>query len=360
VHIEAQRIAIIKLGAIGDVVNSLPFVNRLRAGYPRSKITWVIAPIAHALVSGHRAVDEFLVIDVKQPGKWPEIVRELRAREFDLAIDLQRILKSGLITRATGAGARLGFDRARCKEQSWLFTNHKIAPNGNPGVTVEQYLEFADWLECPQSPPRFDLPVEPFEPPTREETRIVVNVGASKPANRWYTDKWARLCTRLVSELGATIHFTGGQQDTAEIEAVMRAMETGAAERSDTDVARRSNTDATRRSNTDAARLVSHAGKLSLKASAGLIASAHLFLGCDTGPLHIAVAVGTPVVALFGASDPRRTGPFGQSHGVVQEPAPCSPCRRRDCHVAGQPCMSRLSEERVFERARELLAPRQR
>ena len=341
-HIEAQRIAIIKLGAIGDVVNSLPFVNRLRAGYPRARITWVIAPIAHALVSGHRAADEFLVIDVKQPGKWPAIVRDLRAREFDLAIDLQRILKSGLITRATGAGARLGFDRARCKEQSWLFTNHKIAPNRAPGVTVEQYLEFADWLECPQIPARFDLPFEPCAAPLRGETRIVVNVGASKPANRWPTDKWARLCRRLVRELGATIHFTGGAQDAAEIEAVMHAIETGAVGLSDT----------------DAVRLVNQAGRLSLKASAGLIASAHLFIGCDMGPLHIAVAVGTRVVALFGASDPRRTGPFAQSLGIVNEPAPCSPCRRRDCHVAGQPCMSRLSEDRVFERARARLAER--
>lgn len=329
-----------KLGAIGDVVNSLPFVNRLRAGYPRAKITWVIAPLAHALVSGHPAVDEFLVIDVKRPGNWPGIVRALRAREFDLAIDLQRILKSGLITRATGAEVRLGFDRARCKEQSWRFTTHKIAPNSAPGVTVEQYLEFADFLACPRTPARFDLPFEPYAAAHVGETRIVVNVGASKPANRWSTDKWARLCARLVRELGATIHFTGGAQDAAEIQLVMRAIETT---KQPDDVS-------------GTPHLVDHAGKLSLKASAGLIASSRLFIGCDTGPLHIAVAVGTPVVALFGASDPKRTGPFGQSAGVVQEPAPCSPCRKRDCHVAGQPCMSRLSEDRVFERARSILA----
>src|SRR5439155_13620108 len=109
-RIEAERIAVVKLGAIGDVVNSLPFVNRLRAGYPGARITWIIAPLAHRLVEGHRAVDEFLVVDVEHPANWLGIVRELRARRFDLAIDLQRILKSALLTRATGARHRLGFD----------------------------------------------------------------------------------------------------------------------------------------------------------------------------------------------------------------------------------------------------------
>jgi ADP-heptose:LPS heptosyltransferase len=326
-----MNILIVKLGAIGDVVNSLPFVNRLRAGRPEARITWLIGPTAHALVSGHRAVDEFIVADLKRARAWPGIVRALRSRKFDLAIDLQRILKSGALVRASGAPERLGFDVARCKEGSHVFTNRKIAPNPSPGVTVEQYLEFDDFLDCPPQTPRFDLPFEPYPTPPPSELRVIVNVGATKSANRWYTPKWIDLSQRLVRELGATVHLTGGNVDAAET----RAIVAGAALR-------------------DGA-IVDHAGKLSLKASAGLIASARLFIGCDTGPLHVAVAVNTPVVALFGASDPRRTGPFGQLEHVVTHPVPCSPCRRRTCNVDGHPCMRDLDVELVLERARARL-----
>ena len=105
--------------------------------------------------------------------------------------------------RATGARTRLGFDRARCKEASWLFTNRRIPANPRPGVTVEQYLEFADALECPPGPPEWQLPYEPFAAPAQGERRVVVNVGASKPANRWQIESWARLCERLSTEWDA-------------------------------------------------------------------------------------------------------------------------------------------------------------
>ena len=328
-RIDAERIAIVKLGAIGDVVNSLPFLQRLRAGYPRAEITWILGPAPHALVAGHRAVDRFLVFDARDRATWLGFVRALRALRFDLVIDLQRILKSGVITRASGAPRRLGFDRARCKEASWLFTNLKIPPNANPGVTVEQYLEFADFLECPPRVPSWDLPFEPYAAPSDGKPRVVVNVGASKPANRWYPERWARVCEGLVEQCGAEVHLTGGKTDRAEVAEVLHAC---------------------------SAPVVDQAGRLTLAQSAGLIRSARLFVGCDTGPMHIAAAVGTPVLALFGAADPRRTGPFGAQHVVVTHPVPCSPCRRRHCNVDGHPCMAGIEPELVLARARELLA----
>jgi ADP-heptose:LPS heptosyltransferase len=332
VRFEAERIGIIKLGAIGDVVNSLPFVNRLRDAAPDARITWVIAPLSHALVAGHPAVDEFLVADVKQPGQWDAIVGGLRERRFDLVIDLQRILKSALLGLASGAPRRVGFDRARSKEGAWMFATHRIAPNPNPGVTVDQYLEFADFLGCPQTEPRFDLPVAPFPAAASGERRVVVHVGATKPANRWDLDKWTALCRRLVMDLGATVHLTGASAERAELERLVKTL--GAA----------------------GSGAFVHAGKLSLKETGGLIRSSRLFIGSDTGPLHMAVALGTPVVALFGAPDPRRTGPWRRPEAVLVHAVPCSPCRRRECNVAGHPCMRDLEVSTVFERARLHLA----
>lgn len=327
-RIPAERIVLVKLGAIGDVVNTLPFANRLRAGYPQARISWVIAPLSHALLEGHPSVDEFLVFDAQQPASWPRFVRELRARRPELALDLQRLIKSGLITRASGARSRLGFDRARCKEQSHLFTNLRIPPNPAPGVTVAQYLEFADFLECPPQTPTWKLPFTPFGGARPGERIVVLNIGASWSSKHWAHERWAELARRLGEELGASVHLSGGAQDrgaAAEIAALARVP------------------------------LVSHAGEFDLRQTAGLLASSELVISGDTGPLHMAVALGRPVVALFGAADPRRTAPFGRPDSVVRHPVECSPCRKRVCPVPGHPCMAGLTVAVVLAAARERL-----
>ena len=314
------RVCIVKLGAIGDVVNSLPFVNRLRDGWPRAHISWCIAPLAHSLVAGHPAVDEFLVLDLHRITRWPGYVRQLRRSRFDLVVDLQRIAKSALIARCTGAPRRLGFDRARSKEWSWVLMTECIAPREATGVTVEQYLEFADYLGLPPSEARWDLPQRPFERGPDCRPMVVINPGASKEANRWAPDRWAELCRRLIASHQARIVIAGGPEDRG----LARQLRELAG-----------------------VPLEDSCGHLSLVESAGLFAAADLFVGGDTGPLHMAVAVGTPTVALFGAADPGRTGPYGQGHGVIRQELPCAPCRKRRCPLAGHPCMSGLEVGRV-------------
>lgn len=316
-----HNVCIVKLGAIGDVVNCLPLLNRLRDAWPEARLSWVIAPLAHGLVRGHPAVDEFLELDVKQRSSWRPFVRELRSRRFDLVLDLQRILKSGLITRLSGAPRRMGFDRARCKELSWLFSNERLPANPHPGVTVAQYLEFADALGVPPREARWDLPLTAWP---HAGPAVSLGIGASKPSNLWPLKRWSALIERLVMRLGAErIALVGGPQDRNMADALLASAPAG---------------------------LVDTVGKLSLKASAGLIASSEMFVSCDTGPLHIAVATGTPVVALFGAADPLRTGPFGKPEAVLYEPADCSPCRKRECFVEGHPCMHNIEMESVFQR----------
>ncbi len=325
-HSAPHSILIVKLGAIGDVVNSLPFVCRLRASYPEARISWIIAPLAHSLVAGHPAVDEFIVFDVKDRAQWRPTWRRLRAERFELVIDLQRILKSGLITRATGAPRRLGFDRARAKELSWLASNERIAPNETPGVTVAQYLEFADHLGLPQSSLEWQLP---FEAWTKPAPRVALGIGASKPANLWPSQRWSELIAKLAEPLGPqSLALVGGPQDRAAADELLRAAPSG---------------------------IVDTVGQLSLKQTAGLLAASEVFVACDTGPLHMAVAARTRVVALFGAADPKRTGPFDQPQAVVYEPAACSPCRKRECHVEGHPCMTQISVALVQARVLEAL-----
>ncbi len=313
-----KKLCIVKLGAIGDVVNSLPLVNRLRAAYPETHITWVIAPLAHGLVQGHCAVDRFLVFDVNKRSEWWPFLRELRRQRFDLVIDLQRILKSGLITRLSGAPRRLGFDRGRCKEGSWVFTNERIAANPTPGVTVGQYLEFGEALGLPQQEPVWKLPFEPWE---GVRPAVSLGIGASKPSNHWPMQHWTELASRLAGEFGAQrVALVGGPGDRDNADQLLEQGPAG---------------------------LLDTVGKLSLKQTAGLIAASEVFVACDTGPMHMAVATGTPLVALFGAADPLRTGPFGRPDAVLYEPAECSPCRKRHCFVEGHPCMNNLRVDGV-------------
>jgi ADP-heptose:LPS heptosyltransferase len=314
----------VKLGAIGDVANTLPLANRLRRAWPEVHLTWLIAPLAHGLVKGHPAIDRFLICDLKARGGWRRAIRDVRAARFDLALDLQRIQKSGWLTLATGAPRRLGFDRGRCKELSYVFTNERIPANTNPGVTVAQYLEFADHLGASESAPEWRIPFVRWDAELRGgRPQVTLGLGASKPANRWPDRHWEELVRSLIHDQKLSVHLCGGPEDTP----------LGAK------LARISGT------------VMDWTGRLNLRESAGLIEASDLFIGGDTGLLHIAVGVGTEVLAIFGAADPNRTGPFLKPDSVLRELVPCAPCRKRRCPVPGHPCLERLQPSQVEEAA---------
>jgi ADP-heptose:LPS heptosyltransferase len=159
----------------------------------------------------------------------------------------------------------------------------------------------------------------------------VLNIGASWSSKLWASERWSELARRLAQELGLSVHLSGGREDLAAADAIARSA---------------------------GVPVVSHAGTFTLRETAGLLASAELVISGDTGPLHMAVALGRPVVALFGAADPRRTAPFGRPEAVVRNPVECSPCRKRVCPVPGHPCMSGLSTEAVLSRAGKLVSLR--
>lgn len=321
------------------MVNTLPLVTRLRAGLPQARLVWVIGPRAYACVAGHPAVDRFLVLDLARPATWWRAVRELRQENLTHVLELHGLLKGALVARASGAPVRWGFDRARCRESSWLFHTHRL-PSGQPQTehsahtAVAQNLEFAEALGLPAQPPRWDLPWEPapvelVPPRTSGRPRIVLNHGASKPSNRWPVAAWTRLAQLLHANVGADLHITGGPEDAETAVALAAAAGVPCSVQ---------------------------AGRLSLRQTAGLLRSADLVISGDTGPLHMAVALRCPVVAIFGAADPARTGPYGEDDWVVTHRVPCSPCRKRECFVPGHPCLTQLAPERVFERALQRLA----
>ncbi|HOO77880.1 MAG TPA: glycosyltransferase family 9 protein [bacterium] len=327
---EPGKLLLVKLGSIGDVVETLPLANRLRVGLPGTEIGWVIEPKSYPLIESHPAVDRPILF---RRGGGTAALREAvsRIREFspDLVIDAQRILRSSLFTVLSGAPRRLGFDRARTKEGSWMFTNRKLPPRPGSRHMVLQYLEFADYLGIPASAPVFGLTVA--EEATTAAARLlegmggrylVFNIGAAKPANRWPIRHWAELAREASSRTGMPIAVTGGAADGAAAAELAKTLP-------------------------PAIPLKNLAGATSLAELVAVLAGAGAVVSGDTGPMHIASALGVPTLGLFGPADPGRTGPFNHLDLVVRSPAPCSPCGRRSC--PRDDCMAAISPGRVWK-----------
>jgi heptosyltransferase-1 len=330
-----QRVLVVRLGALGDVVNALVFAAALREAAPSMQLGWVVHPLAAPLVEGHPHVSRVHVWRRGGgPGEFLRLVRELRRERYELAVDLQRIQKSALLARLSGAPRVLGFDRARTKEMSWIWTTERPAGAVGEAHRVEQYLELARHLGCAARAAERVLPrdsgAERWAADLLAElggAPVLVNLGASKPANRWPSERFGELARALQQELAVPVCFTGGPSDIATSRAL----------------------------SANAGGIRDLVGKTTLPELVALARRARLFIGCDTGPMHIAAAVGTPVVALFGPADPARTGPYGAQHRVVRVPPACAPCHRKTCNQARHACMEDISVSSVLAAARERL-----
>jgi lipopolysaccharide heptosyltransferase II len=332
------RVLAVRLGAIGDVVNALVFATALREARADVHVGWVVHPLAAPLVEGHPCVDRVHLW--RRGGGLAELarlVREIRRERYEVAVDLQRIQKSAFLARAAGAPRVVGYDRARTKELSWLWTKERLDPRGATRHMVEHYLEFARHLGAAPARPRHLFPADEAADAWAERlvgelggAPVLVNLGASKPANRWPPERFGALAAALAGELRVPVAFTGGPGDR--------------------DAA------ASARTAAGAAAVRDLVGATSLRELLALARRARLFVGCDTGPMHLAAAVGTPVVALFGPADPARTGPYGAGHRVVRTPPACAPCNRKTCNQPRHACMEDVTVAQVLAAARERMA----
>lgn len=336
------KVLVVRLGAIGDVVNALVFATALKEAHPGTEIGWAVHELAYPLVKGHPSVNRVHLWRRRGGnGGWPELrrlVTEIRRERYGLAVDLQRIFKSSFLARLSGAQRVLGYDKERAKEASWLWTKERI-PAGDPAAhMVEQYLEFVRHLGVANPIAKHVLGTDPKVESWADDfvrahgtAPVVIGLGATKPANRWLPERFGELAAAIRKELDDPVCLIGSEADRAASDRAWRVFQ----------------------SHTGITNLV---GKTSLPQLTALLARARLFIGCDTGPMHLAAAAGTPVVALFGPADPRRTGPWGNEHRVVRVPPPCAPCNRKTCNQPRHACMEDITVEHVMEAAKERLA----
>lgn len=312
------RLGIVMMSALGDAVHVLPVVTALKRHAPGTHVTWVLQPGPASLVRGHPGVDEILLFDKAKGWRaYAELRPQLRARRFDLVLALQVYIKAGLVTAMTRAPVKLGFDRARARDLNWLFTTHRIPPHANQHVQ-DQYFEFLTALGVPFEPVTWDLGPWPAErEPQRtfyaklDRPAAVLVIGTSDPQREWLPERWAALSDALWERYGLQPVLAGGRSP--------RELET---ERAIVERARH--------------KPLSTLG-VPVRDLVWLLDGAALVVSLDTAPLHMAVALGRPVIALSGAWNPKRTGPYRRfrdlivdAYGDPGEDYPISPAKRRD------------------------------
>ena len=268
-------------------------------------------------------------------GEALSFIKTLRSREFDLVLDFQGLFKSGILTYLSGGKRRVGYNKTR--ELSYLFLNERIPPYNPELHAVERYLDLVRYLDGKVRKPRFSIPigikdmeyVKKFLYDNKGDNNvktIAVCPGSRWATKLWHQERFCLLCDRIIDKFDASILFIGDRNDHSMIHAITSKMRRHA---------------------------LNTAGMFNLKELAFLLGSVDLMITPDTGPMHIASAMGTPVVAIFGPTAPWRTGPYGDDHKVLRSNTPCSPCFKKECDT--KECMAEITVDRVFASVKEKL-----
>ncbi|MFN0052067.1 MAG: glycosyltransferase family 9 protein [Planctomycetales bacterium] len=327
--LDATRICILKPSALGDVVQSLPLLPALRRRFPAASISWVINRHLAGLIERHSQLDE--VISFDRRGTWRDVwglLRDLRRRRFDLVFDLQGLLRTAVMSLATGARYRVGLQTAR-EGSGWAC--HATIPETSRAVpawqrcfNVIQALGLSDWrpetgLEIPSAAREWAASrMQPIPRPI-----LAMHAGAGWVTKRWPVEKFAAIAARFPGSVVAV--GTGSEAPLAAhiISEVGRAGGCG----------------------------LDLAGKTTLPELAALLERADLVLSNDSGPMHLAAAAGTPVVGVFTCTSPTISGPAGSQHELVATTVDCAARYCKQCPNRGEDhlaCLEELSVERVW------------
>jgi heptosyltransferase I len=332
-HIDAQRICVIKPSALGDIVQSLPLLGALRQRFPSARISWVVNRELSDLLTGHPELHEVIPFDRRGPlSSVGQLLWDLRQRRFDLAFDLQGLLRTGLMTLATGARLRIGLETAR---EGSALACHELIPGTSRQVPAHQrYWRVAETLKVG------DLPRLARVPTTAADRSwvldrlwglprplVAVHPGAKWVTKRWPPEKFAELAVRFARRYAGTVITVGGNGDWPAATTITAAVgESGG-------------------------RAVNLAGTTTLRQLAALLGAVDLVVSNDSGPMHLAAAMGTPVVGIFTCTSPVISGPAGPGHRVVATHLPCAAGYHKTCPHRGPDhlaCFRELDVERAW------------
>jgi lipopolysaccharide heptosyltransferase I len=311
-----MKIALVKLSSIGDVVHALPVAAALHDALPQARLVWIAERREAVVLQGNPALSEIVPVDTRawRRARAPRAVaeaggalitlnRHLRESRFDVAIDLQGLVKSGVITAATRAPLRIGFAAGHCRERlNTRFTNQRVTPPPAARHIVERYLALVEPLGARPRAVEFALPTDGTSEARIAEflmgaglkprdRLVVLNPGAGRPDKRWPTESFRALARRLVDEAGASVLVIWGPNELGEAHEIVGP---------------------------DAPARAILAPATNLDELLAVLRRASVVVAADTGPLHLAAAVGTRCVGLYGPTTVERNGPYGRGHQSLE------------------------------------------
>jgi heptosyltransferase I len=285
-----RSVCILRLSAIGDACHVVPIVRTLQQAWPSTQLTWIIGKTEARLMSLIEEV-EFIIVDKRASTSARRAQQaQLKSRRFDVLLHMQLALRASLVARRVAASSKIGFDRARARELQWLFTNARIAPRVREHV-LDSFFGFTEALGLPQRVLRWDLPLPPASQeyaqrliPDAQPT-LVISPCSSHMLRNWVPERYAAVAEHAVLRHGMRVILAGGPSALeravgAQIEQLCRAP------------------------------LVNQIGKDTLPELLALLGRARALVTPDSGPAHMATMVGTPVIGLYAATNPARSGPY--------------------------------------------------
>ncbi len=281
----------LRLSAIGDTCHALAVIRRLQDNWPDAAITWIIGRTEHGLMGDIPDID-FVVFDKSRGrGAYRDVRDALQGQQFDVALCMHASLRANLLVRSLPADVRIGFDRARAKDFQWLFTDRRIDA-GRGEHALEAMMAFASAVGAAERPLRWDIPLPDADRVYAAEVAgdrgplVVISPCSSQRARNfrnWRVENFAAVIDHLEKRHGARVVLTGGPSEIEQDYARQLAARSDA---------------------------LDLAGRTSLKQLAAVIAAADLVICPDSGPAHVATALGTAVAGLYATSNPARTGPY--------------------------------------------------
>ena len=347
-----MNILIVKLSAIGDVIHTFPVLNAVRKQYPDAHITWLVEEAAYGVIKGHKALDRIIVSKrktwlkglagrscVKNLREVCSFVKQLRDTNYDIILDFQALLKSGVLIGLAKGKRKIGFDKGmEHQEHSYIFLNERIPAVDMKIHALTRGMMLLEAIGISSDEVEYNLYISDQD---RKKTDDLLQqhekkeyklLAAINPVAKWETKLWdnakfAKLADSLINQYNAKVFFTGSAEDRELILDIISRMKRKA---------------------------YNLAGMTSLKTLAAVYKKTDFVISTDTGPMHLAAAVGTPVIALFGPTAPWRTGPFGADHQIIRADLECSPCFKRQCKTID--CMKQISVEQVLNGVERLRA----
>jgi heptosyltransferase I len=286
-----EKVCLLRLSAIGDTCHVVPLLRTMQDAWPRTRFTWVIGKLEAKLMSLIPDVELITVDKGAGLSAYSRLRTEMQRRgAFDLLLHLQLSIRASAAAACIGAPIKLGFDKPRARELQWLFTNRRVAERSREHV-LDSFLGFADALGLPRQPVRWDIPLPPAAKdyalhlvPDSQPT-LVISACSSHRLRNWMPERYAAVADHAVRKRGMRVILCGGP---AGIEREMAA-----------EIARHASVP-----------LIDQVGKDTLPQLLALLARATVLLTPDSGPAHMATMVRTPVIGLYAATNPERSGPY--------------------------------------------------